>query len=346
MNRLNNPYGLVVAMLLALLTGCGENAGSGSPAGGPSEASLASLSAQDIAHPDRLSLFLPRTVTQWPRHTMRRKAANQKPGLKYYSSEILAIYSPDRADVSQQLHLRICDTGTMKSLRVNYLRNYDRDTPDSFRRSIEVGGHPGLEQIDRKPNHYVVSCLVGGRILVEASGFGIELKTLHSALDTIDLAGIETALTSGSLSVPASDESRARITVAALKAALPPKILGHSPGNLDVRNIRGRMYDQSIASSMYGDLHVTVRCFATAEEASEEYPITEDPEALLTIGKKATMETQPWNEVETVSVFDPYSGRSISRHGCCVVDISGRGDRTKFQRALQDIDPRSIAATQ
>ena len=150
-------------------------------------AALGSGQLESLA-PERLKEFLPETLANLPRQSMSVER-NSAMGLQFPKAVASFGKTP-----SGRIELEIVDMGSgsgLMSLAGWAMVQRERETDTGFERVRKRDGRMSREVWDSQSLSGTSAVVLGERFLVSVSGVAEEFKDLQSALDEIDLDGLE-----------------------------------------------------------------------------------------------------------------------------------------------------------
>jgi hypothetical protein len=139
--------------------------------------------------PERIKPFLPATLAGSARtdYSAERKGAM---GMQISTAE--ASYTDE--GTGQSLHLEITDMGSAKGLMALAswaVVQQDSESDQGYEKTYTSNGRMMHEQWDSKNRQGEYAAVLGGRFIVKVSGNADSIEVLKSALDSLDLAGLE-----------------------------------------------------------------------------------------------------------------------------------------------------------
>lgn len=167
----------------------GDAGAAAQAAGGVLAAALSGgKGAVEALPPDRIKGFLPETLDGLTRTEI---SAERNGAVGVQVSEAEARYADNSG---QSIHLKVADRGGAAGLAA--LASWanmeeDRETQSGYEKTYKSGGRVIHEQWDNASKDGQYSMIVGERFSVEASGSAASIDVLKSAVNGIDLAGLE-----------------------------------------------------------------------------------------------------------------------------------------------------------
>jgi hypothetical protein len=139
--------------------------------------------------PERIKPFLPATLAGSARtdYSAERKGAM---GMQISTAE--ASYTDE--GTGQSLHLEITDMGSAKGLMALAswaVVQQDSESDQGYEKTYTSNGRMMHEQWDSGNRQGEYAAVLGGRFIVKVSGNADSIEVLKSALDSLDLAGLE-----------------------------------------------------------------------------------------------------------------------------------------------------------
>lgn len=138
-----------------------------------------------------LQKFLPEKLAGMERSDLSGEKAGAF-GMKVSHAE--AVYSTSDGG---SCTIKITDMGTMKgmaAMAAGYAwtaADFDRETQDSYERTMTYKGFKGFEQYNHRYKNGEIAVIIGNRFIVNIDGSDVSMEQMKSALDRIDVDKLE-----------------------------------------------------------------------------------------------------------------------------------------------------------
>ena len=137
--------------------------------------------------PERLQTFVPEKMGGMPRTSIEARTDSAM-GLSFSSVE--ALYSKD----NQSINVKVQDIGAVKVLAMGMAAwassTVNRETPDEVERVYQKDGVSYKEEYRKDGSHADFGIMLPNGLMVDATANGVDMDTLKSAVNSMDMAGL------------------------------------------------------------------------------------------------------------------------------------------------------------